>query len=67
MKEMIFLVEAVEEGGYIAKALTHPVFTQGEPLEELRENIKDAVHCHFEDEVKRIIRLHVVHQEVFAA
>jgi predicted RNase H-like HicB family nuclease len=67
MEEIIFLVEAADEGGYIARALTHPVFTQGASLEELRENIKDAVHCHFEDDIKRIIRLHLVHQEVFAA
>lgn len=67
MEEIIFLVEPADEGGYIAKALTHGIFTQGETLEVLRENIKDAVHCHFDDDVKRIIRLHLVHQEVFAA
>lgn len=67
MEEIIFLVEEAEEGGYFARALTHSVFTQGESLEEIRENIKDAVHCHFDDGIKRIIRLHLVHQEVFAA
>jgi predicted RNase H-like HicB family nuclease len=67
MHEIIFIVEASEEGGFTARALTHSIFTQGETLDDLKEQIKDAVHCHFEDNVQRVIRLHLVHQEVFAA
>lgn len=55
MEEIIFLVEPAEDGGYIAKALTHAIFTEAETLEELRLNIKDAVHCHFEMTKERII------------
>ena len=48
MNEIIFLVEQDIEGGYIAKALGESIFTQGETIEELRANIRDAVDCHFD-------------------
>ncbi len=65
MNEIIFLVEEDIEGGYIAKALGESIITQGETLEELKKNIKDAVNCHFEEEQKpKIIRLHIVKEEV---
>ncbi|MGK7900904.1 MAG: 2-oxoisovalerate dehydrogenase E1 subunit beta [Hormoscilla sp.] len=50
MKEIIFLVEEGPEGGYIAKAIGESIFTQADSLQELREMIKDAVHCHYPDE-----------------
>jgi hypothetical protein len=44
--------------GYEVKALGPSIFTQGETLEEVREAVKDAVRCHFEDDqMPRIIRL----------
>jgi len=46
-KEIIFMVEEDIDGGFIAKALGHAIFTQGENLEELKTNIQDAVRCHF--------------------
>ncbi|HEY9704348.1 MAG TPA: 2-oxoisovalerate dehydrogenase E1 subunit beta [Allocoleopsis sp.] len=58
LNEILFLVEEAEEGGYIAKAINHSIFTEAETLEELREMIKDAVQCHFDDgEIPQIIRL----------
>ena len=67
MEEVFFLVEESTEGGYIAKGLGVSIFTQADTLEELRELIKEAVHCHFDDIKKRIIRLHIVREEVIAA
>ena len=65
MNEIIFLVEEDIEGGYIAKALGESIITQGETLEELKKNIKDALNCHFEENQKpKIIRLHIVKEEV---
>ena len=52
-KEIIFLVENDPKGGYIAKAIGESIFTQADTLQELRELIKDAVHCHYPDEQKR--------------
>ncbi|MFM6158996.1 MAG: 2-oxoisovalerate dehydrogenase E1 subunit beta [Sphaerospermopsis kisseleviana] len=53
IKEIIFLVEEDDEGSYIAKAVNQSIFTQADSLEELRELIKDAVHCHYPDEQNR--------------
>jgi hypothetical protein len=49
MKEIIFLVEEDIEGGYNARAIGESIFTQGDSLPELRENVKEAVRCHFEE------------------
>jgi hypothetical protein len=68
VEEIIFMVEEDPEGGYNAKALGHSIFTEGETLEELRKNIKDALKCHFdrEEDIPRVIRLHIVKEEMFA-
>ncbi len=66
--EIIFSVEESPEGGYEARALGHAIFTQAETLEELRAMVRDAVRCHFDDaERPRLIRLHMVKDEVIAA
>jgi predicted RNase H-like HicB family nuclease len=69
MDEIIFEVHDAEEGGYVARALGQSIFTEGETWEELREMVRDAVACHFEDTASRpkIIRLHFVRDEVLAA
>lgn len=66
MSEIIFLVEEDPEGGYCARALGESIFTDADTLEDLRDQVRDAVLCHFPDEEKRprIIRLHLVHDEV---
>lgn len=65
MEEIIFIVrESEEDGGFIAEALDFGIITQAESWDELRQMVKDAVVCHFDDNQKRIIRLHQVKQEV---
>ncbi len=65
--EIIFLVEESLDGGYEAKALGHSVYTEAESMDELREAVRDAVRCHFEeDELPRTIRLHLVRDETLA-
>lgn len=67
MSEIIFIIEDAAEGGLTAKALGHSIFTEGETLEKLKENIKDAVRCHFEEkDLPRIARLHMVKDEIMA-
>jgi len=67
MSEIIFIVENSDEGGYTAKALGYSIYTEGETLDELKENIKDAIKCHFDSkEVPHIVRLHIVRDEVIA-
>jgi hypothetical protein len=67
MEEVIFLVEESEEGGFVAKGMGVSIFTQADTLEALRTAVKDAVHCHFDEIKPRLIRLHMVREEVFAA
>jgi predicted RNase H-like HicB family nuclease len=47
--ELIFEVRDAEEGGYCARALGHPIFTEAETWEELRANVLEATALHFED------------------
>jgi hypothetical protein len=68
MTEIVFLVEEDPESGYVARALGESIFTQADDLLSLRENIRDAVRCHFPDDDARprMIRLHQVRDEVIA-
>jgi predicted RNase H-like HicB family nuclease len=66
--EIVFDVKQEEDGGYSAQAVGESIFTQGDTWEELREMARDAVKCHFgEAEAPATIRLHLLHDEVFAA
>ncbi len=65
VKEVMFLVEESEEGGYEAKALGYSIYTQAEDLESLKKAIRDAVKCHFEEERRpRVAILHIVKDEI---
>jgi len=65
MHEIIFLVEESIESGYEARALGYSIYTEGETLDELKEMVKDAVRCHFnEAEMPKIIRFHFVKEEI---
>jgi len=67
VSEIIFVIENSDEGGYTAKALGYSIYTEGETLDELKENIRDAVKCHFDDAtLPHIVRLHIVKDEVMA-
>lgn len=58
MREIIFEVTEAPEGGYDARALGHSVFTQGDDWDDLKDMVRDAVLCHFDDrETPRVIRL----------
>jgi hypothetical protein len=68
MSEIVFLVEEAPEGGLTARALGESIFTQAESYEDLREAVRDAVRCHFDDGTgPAVIRLHYVRDEVLAA
>lgn len=65
MNEIIFIIEESLEGGYEARALETSIHSEADNLTELKESIRDAVKCHFnEEERPRIIRLHFVKEEV---
>ena len=67
MSELIFVVEEAPEGGFLARALGEPIFTEADTLAELPDKVRDAVRCHFEEgKTPKIVRLHHVREEVIA-
>lgn len=67
MNEIFFLVEEAIDGGYTAKALGESIFTEADNMGDLKEQIKDAVKCHFDtDKLPKIIRLHLVKEEILS-
>ena len=67
IREIIFEVTEAPEGGSDARALGHSVFTQGDDWDDLKDMVRDAVLCHFDDrETPRVIRLHFVREEAIA-
>jgi hypothetical protein len=68
MSEIIFLVEEAAEGGYNARALGQSIVTEADTLDDLRDAVRDAVRCHFDEgAAPKIIRLHFVRDEVLSA
>jgi hypothetical protein len=66
--ELIFLVEHADEGGYVARSLGASIFTEADSVDELHQNVRDAVRAHFEDADRpSMIRLHFVREEVIPA
>ncbi len=58
MKDIFFLVKKSPQGGYEAQAQTAAIFTEADTLDELRQMLRDAVDCHFEEhERPQTIRL----------
>jgi predicted RNase H-like HicB family nuclease len=65
MKEIIFLIEEAVEGGFTARALGEAIFTEGDTIDELKTNIREAVACHFEEgNLPQLVRLHIVKDEL---
>ena len=61
VEEIIFVVTEEPEGGFSARALGESIVTQADDLEALKEAVRDAVICHFDEgRAPRLIRLHLV-------
>ena len=68
MSEIHFVVEEASEGGYLAKAINEDIFTEADDIDALHVNVRDAVHCHFDEgNLPGVIRLHFTREEVIAA
>ncbi|MBK1718599.1 2-oxoisovalerate dehydrogenase [Thiocystis violacea] len=68
MTQVHFIVEESPEGGYLARAVGADIFTEADDLSTLHEQVRDAVHCHFDEaEMPSLIRLHITREEVIAA
>ncbi len=67
MDEIIFVVTEAPEGGFTARALGEAIFTEADDLDTLRERVRDAVRCHFEEgQAPRVVRLHFVRDDLIA-
>ena len=63
--EIIFSVNESPEGGYEARSLGYSIYTQAKTMEELKEMLRDAVRCHFDEgATPKLIRIHLVKDEV---
>jgi hypothetical protein len=68
MNEIVFVVEEAPEGGYTARALGQPIFTEGDSVEDVRVAVVDAVRCHFDEgSAPTMIRLHFIRDELLMA
>ena len=68
VSEIVFVVEEAQEGGLVARALGASIVTEADDLAQLRQQVRDAVRCHFDEgRLPKVIRLHYVREEVFAA
>ena len=68
--EIIFEVTEDEvDGGYSASALGYGIHTQGDCVEEVRQNVLEAVDCYFDETMDRpgLVRLHFVRDEILVA
>jgi hypothetical protein len=67
LDEIIFVVTEDPEGGLAARAVGEAIFTQADDMAALRERVRDAVRCHFDEGTgPRLIRLHFVRDDVIA-
>lgn len=64
--ELIFEIRDAEEGGFCARALGQPIFTEADTWEELRSRVLEAVSLHFEDSQARprLVQMHYVKDEL---
>jgi len=68
MAEIIFIVQEAPGGGFIARALGESVSTEADTRDELYEQVRDAVRCHFDEAGRpKVITLRFVTEEVIAA
>ena len=67
--EIIFeITEDEVDGGYSASALGYGIHTQGDSLEEIRRNVREAFDRYFDETMERptVIRLNFMRDEIMA-
>ena len=56
--EIIFIVSEDElDGGYTASAAGFGIHTQGDSLDEIRRNAREAVDCYFDETMEKPKRI----------
>ncbi|MFZ9241488.1 MAG: 2-oxoisovalerate dehydrogenase E1 subunit beta [Chitinophagaceae bacterium] len=67
MQELLFIVTESPDGGFTAHCSSTSIHTEAETMEDLKNAIIEAVHCHIDDNEKRNIRLQIIKEEFIAA
>jgi hypothetical protein len=68
MSEIVFLVEDAAGSRLVARALGHSIYTDADTYDELSQQVRKAVQCHFEaSERPTMIRLQYVKDEILDA
>jgi hypothetical protein len=67
MTEIHFIVEETPESGFFARAVGVDIVTEADDLPGLHAQVRDAVHCHFDEESPPAIRLHDTRKETITA
>ena len=67
MQELLFIVTESPDGGFTAHCSSTSIHTEAETMEDLKNAIIEAVHCHFDNNEKRNIRLQIIKEEFIAA
>lgn len=68
VSELVFLMEEAPERGYTTRALGESIFTEADDRDTLKQNIIDAVACHYANRARapKAARLRWVKDEVLA-
>ena len=68
MKEIVFEVLEDLEGGFTASAIGFGIHTQGDDIDDLKAQLRDAVDCYFDESEVRpsVVRLQFVREELMA-
>ncbi len=68
MKEIVFEVLEDPTGGFTASAIGLGIHTQGDDVEDLKTQLREAVDCYFDESEERpsVVRLQFVREELMA-
>lgn len=53
--EILFVVEESPAGGFIARGVGEDIVTEADTLAELRNNVREAIECHFDAGQPRLV------------
>ncbi len=66
--ELVIEITQTDDGGFTARGIGEDIFSEGNTLEEIRRNLREAVLCHYDskDDIPSTIRLHWVKEEILS-
>lgn len=63
--EILFVAQQSPEGGFVAQASGASILTEAATLEALKDAVREAVSCHFDEaSLPKVIRLRFEREEI---